>query len=82
MTTLFYLLGIILFLTEIGILNNTKKHLNRLKLLESLNKENEQGEKKADLADLKRKDEGIITFIFTGIFYLAWDIIGVLFAGQ
>jgi len=75
-------LGIIFFLTEIGILHNTKKHLNRLKLLESLNKENEQGDKKVDLESLKKKDDGVISFIFTGIFYLAWTITGALFAGQ
>jgi hypothetical protein len=75
-------MGIIFFLSEIRILNNTKKHYNRLILLDSLNKKKQEGEKKVDLESLRHKDEGVIFFIFTGIFYLAWMIIGALFAGQ
>jgi len=49
MINLFYILGTLFFLFELGILQNPKKYLYRLRLLEGLNKESENGEKKIEL---------------------------------
>jgi len=75
------MLGVLFFLFEIGILQNPKKHLSRIRLIGSLNKKDEDGTK-IDLDYLKKENDRIASFIFMNLLYLFWSIMGAMFSGQ
>jgi len=83
MITLFYLLGVFCFLHEVIILGSPKDYLKKLRILEELNKEPEDGRQKPTLENLPVEDKKkVVGFILFTLFYLAWTIIGAIFAGQ
>jgi len=74
MATLFYLIGIIFFVSEISILGNPDKHLKNIKLLK-----NDMPKEYDSLSD---EQKSAVKFVIFGLFYFSWLVIGALFSSQ
>ena len=85
MTHIFYLLGIAIFLQELSILRHPMAYLNKLKYLDTKDKnsKNYDGKKMVtDLDNMNDTEKDIIKMVIFSLFYFAWLVIGVLFASQ
>jgi hypothetical protein len=80
MATVFYLLGVFIFLKELGILRNPKK---QLKLLRAVDNKGEGGWKsEGDYSTMSDENKSIVRNLVFALFYLSWTIIGCLFSSQ
>jgi len=84
MADLFYILGVIFFFHELGILYDPSRHLDRIRLAERINKsKNEDGTKREALDGLNGEEKkSFMKTTFFHLSYLIWSILGILFAGQ
>jgi len=85
MAHLFYLLGVIFFLSELNILRHPKPYLDKIrKMLKGQEgvQEDVQESKVISFGSMSKEQKGTIKLAFFSLFYFIWLVIGCVFAGQ